>query len=88
MNLLGDYGSIPFYEELTLNADWGNDLPKDFLELYTRIKIERRFELDPRVQKVIDVKSSKSDCGLNFEVSLYPINVPQKKENEVYLLAG
>jgi hypothetical protein len=87
-NILGDYGSIPFYEELTLNSDWGSDFPKDFLELYTRIKIERRLELDPRVQKVIDVKSQKVESGLKFDVRLYPINVNMLPENELNLLAG
>jgi len=87
-SVLGDYGSIPFYEELTLNADWGSDLPKDFLELYTRIKIERRYELEPRVQKVIDVQSRRVESGLSFDVKLYPINVNTLPENELNLLAG
>ncbi|RPI19720.1 MAG: hypothetical protein EHM58_00510 [Ignavibacteriae bacterium] len=87
-NLLGEYGSIPFFEELTLNADWGSDYPKDFLELYTRIKIERRFELDPRVQKVIDVQSRRVDSGLTFDVKLYPVNMIIQPENEMSLLAG
>lgn len=86
--ITGDYGTIPFYEEHTLNTDWGSDYPKEFLELFTRIKLERRLELEPRVQKVVDIKSTRTETGLKFDVVLYPVNVNMEQGNEINILAG
>ncbi len=86
-NLMGEYGSIPFYEEITLDLDWGRDYPKDFLEVFTKIKMERRLRAEPRVQEIVDIISvpSKEATGLNFDVIFYPINVIPNKENAINL---
>lgn len=82
LNMMDEYGAIPFFEEYTFDPDWGRDYPKDFLELFTKIKMERRLSLDPRVQEVIDISSQQVESGLKFVVKLYPINVIPKPENE------
>lgn len=86
LNIMGEYGAIPFFEEFTFDPDWGRDYPKDFLEFFTKVKMERRLSLDPRVQEVIDITSQQVESGLKFEVKLYPINVIPKAGNELEIL--
>jgi len=85
-NMLDHY--IPFYEAFAFDSDWGSDYDKEFLEMFSIVKLKKRLEAEPRVQEVLDIESKKGESSITLSVKLYPINVEPKQGNELDLIAA
>lgn len=73
-NRFGDYGSIPGYENETIDLDWGRDYSPEIVETMTVAKLSQKLLREPRVREVSNIKVESEELGKKYTIDILPIN--------------
>lgn len=66
-------GDLPFYENYGLNLELAQDVPADSVESFIQLRILEGFSIDPRIQAVEVLETTKTQNAVNVTVEIRPV---------------